>query len=105
MPEEREFFVAVSVDVRVRARLRNRPPTQYAISLEAHSEETGSFETIRLFDNAHGAHEMHRFRPGTGKMPGEIFFHGNTNAAIPAAIDLLKRDWQEIVVAYRRSSR
>lgn len=46
----------------------------YAIALVTELRER--LWTVRLYDNAHGINEMHRYTRTGGKQPGEVFTTG-----------------------------
>jgi hypothetical protein len=93
------FDLVLDVDVRVHVEREGRPLRQYAVMLQVMRD--GHWATIRLYDNAHGQHEMHRYRLNE-KQPAETFHHGEPREACPAAILELKDQWQAIVEGWER---
>jgi uncharacterized protein YndB with AHSA1/START domain len=77
--------------------------TMYAVALVA--RDGGRWTTVRLFDNAHGAHEMHRYTRHGGKRPAEQFHHGTPSEARRAARLEVMEGWQEMVRGWRRAKR
>lgn len=53
------FTRALADDARILVEFEGRPLERYAIMLQLLIE--GKWQTIRLFDNAHGDHDMHRY--------------------------------------------
>lgn len=53
------FVRPLSDDARVLVDLDGRPLKRYAVMLQLRIE--GRWQTIRLLDNAHGDHDMHRY--------------------------------------------
>lgn len=64
-------------------------------------KQEGEWRTARLYDNAHGVHDMHRYR-GTDKRDAEVFHQGPPTEALPAAVRELKESWPSIVEGWER---
>ena len=103
VPTEREIFIDVEPDIRIRYRRSEPPPpVSYAIVLE--SLEDREWTTVRLWDNADGVDEHHEHeytRVGGKKAPAILEFN-SSNEAMAAAIRTAKaeapgivRQWQE----------
>lgn len=101
MAHEREYVIKVADDLRILVCQSGRPITGYAVLLQVW--EGGEWRTIRLIDNAHGRHEMHRYTRREGKRSAESFHHGKINDAIPDAIADLRDRWETILAAWKRS--
>lgn len=54
------------------------------------------WQTILLFDNAHGQHDVHSYT-GAEKQPAERFMEGTAREAVPAAIRHIVTHWEAIV--------
>lgn len=93
------FDLYLDTDVRVHVEREGQPLDKYAVMLQV--DEDGEWATIRLYDNAHGNHDMHRYRGGN-KQPAETFHYGTSRDACPAAILELKAHWQAIVEGHER---
>jgi hypothetical protein len=89
-----DFAIRLDVDVRVYVEREGQPLEQYAVMLQV--LRGGEWQTIRLYDNAHGVHDMHRYI-GEEKQNAEVFHHGTAREACPAAILTLQGSWQAIV--------
>ncbi len=53
------FIRPLSANARILVELDGRPMEHYAVMLQLRIE--GEWQTIRLLDNAHGDHDMHRY--------------------------------------------
>lgn len=71
---------------------------RYAVMLQLRIE--GKWQTIRLLDNAHGDHDMHRYT-GVEKQPAERFSDGAANEVAPEAIRYLIDHWEAIVESWK----
>ena len=58
------------------------------------------WQTIRLIDNAHGDHDLHRYT-GSEKQPAERFAEGTVNEVAPMAIRYLIDHWEAIAEAWK----
>jgi hypothetical protein len=72
----------------------------YAVTLLAYDD--GLWHTIRLFDNAHGMNEMHRYTRTGGKQPAAVFHLGTAREAVEAAEEEVRQRWQAMVDGWRR---
>ena len=70
------FIRPLAADARVLVELEGRPLERYAVMLQLRIEDR--WQTIRLLDNAHGNHDMHRYT-GPEKQPAERFAEGTVN--------------------------
>ena len=73
------FIRWLSADARILVDLEGRPMGRYAVMLQLRIE--GKWQTIRLLDNAHGDHDMHRYT-GSEKRPAERFSEGTVNEVV-----------------------
>jgi hypothetical protein len=71
---------------------------RYAVMLQLRIE--GKWQTIRLLDNAHGEHDMHRYT-GLEKQPAERFSEGSAKEVAPQAIGYLTDHWEAIVESWK----
>jgi hypothetical protein len=74
------FSRRIADGVRVWVEFEGRPLERYAVMLQLRIE--GRWQTIRLLDDAHGDHDMHRYT-GTEKQPAERFAEGPVNEVAP----------------------
>jgi len=95
---EREAFIDVDPDIRIRFRRSQAPPpVSYAITLECRVD--GGWTTVRLWDNADDVdeHHEHEYTRADGKQAPEIHHFDTANDAMAAAIRKAKSEAQEIV--------
>ncbi len=65
----------------------------YAVMLQIRIDDR--WQTIRLIDNAHGEHDMHRYT-GSEKLAAERFADGYVREVVPMAIRYLITNWEAI---------
>lgn len=87
------FVRPLAPDARIYVDLEGRPLEHYAVMLQLRVD--GSWQTIRLLDNAHGDHDMHRYT-GSEKQPAERFADGAVGEVVPMAIRYLIDHWEAI---------
>ena len=92
------FTRGLAENARILVEFEGRPLARYAIMLQLLID--GRWQTIRLFDNAHGDHDMHRYT-GSEKQPAERFAEGAVNEIAPQAIDYLIEHWEAIADSWR----
>lgn len=92
------FIRRLSADARILVDLEGRPMQGYAVMLQLRIE--GRWQTIRLLDNAHGDHDMHRYT-GLEKQPAERFSEGSANEVVPKAIRYLIDHWEAIAESWK----
>ena len=92
------FIRPLSANARVLVELKARPLERYAVMLQLRIE--GRWRTVRLFDNAHGNHDMHRYT-GFEKQPAEKFAEGAVNEVVPMAIRHLIDHWEAIAESWK----
>jgi hypothetical protein len=92
------FIRQLSADARILVDLDGRPMGRYAVMLQLRID--GKWQTIRLLDNAHGDHDMHRYT-GSKKLPAERFSEGAVNEVAPEAIRHLIDHWEAIAESWK----
>jgi hypothetical protein len=60
----------------------------------------GRWQTVRVYDNRHGAHDMHRHTLSGGKQPAEPFHHGTAEEAFNDAVARIKAGYEEMVAGW-----
>lgn len=104
VPTEREIFIDVERDIRIRYRRSEPPPpVSYAIVLEI--LEDGEWTTVRLWDNADAVdeHHEHEYARAGGKQAPVVLDFSSPNEAMAAAIRKAKVEAPEIVRQWRES--
>jgi hypothetical protein len=92
------FIRPLSRDARILIEFEGQPLQRYAIMLQLRIE--GRWQTVRLLDNAHGDHDMHRYTGGE-KQPAERFAKGSVNEVAPQAISYLIDHWKAIAESWK----
>lgn len=97
----RRVFRDLAEGVRVRFLRSERPPIEYAITLEIRLD-TG-WTTVRLWDNADDLeeHHEHPYTESGGKQPPIVRTLASTNEAMAAAIRTATLDWEAIVERWK----
>jgi hypothetical protein len=75
--------------------------TNYAVVLAV--EEHGKLATVRLYDGAHSRNEMHRYTRQRGKRPAEIFHRGTLGEGMRAAIEEIRRGYEEMIDGWHQA--
>jgi hypothetical protein len=99
---EREIFIDLEPDVRIRYRRSEPPPpVRYAIMLEVLGK--GGWTVVRLWDNADAIdeHHEHDYTRAEGKHPPTVLPFGSANEAMAAAIRKAGTEWPAIVRRWR----
>jgi hypothetical protein len=92
------FIRPLSVDARLLVELEGRPLERYAVMLQL--QIGGRWQTIRLIDNAHGDHDLHRYT-GSEKQAAERCAEGAVSEVAPMAIRYLIDHWEAIAEAWK----
>lgn len=92
------FIRPLAEGARVLVELEGSPLERYAVMLQIRVD--GRWQTIRLLDNAHGDHDMHRYT-GSEKLPAERFAEGPANEVAPQAIAYLVKHWKSIAESWK----
>jgi hypothetical protein len=62
----------------------------------------GNWQTVRVYDNAHGRNEMHRHTLSGGKQPAEVFQSGDFGEAMRAAREAVLTGYETMIEGWRR---
>ena len=98
MEPDNAWVRPLTEEVRIYVEVQGRPLTRYAVMLHVHA--AGGWQTIFLFDNAHGRHDLHEYT-GTTERPAERFMEGDPRDVVPAAITFLVSHWQAIIESWK----
>jgi len=72
----------------------------YAVVLLA--RERGEWCAVRVYDNTHGAHDMHRYNRDGEKQPAEYVHQGSAGEALRAAMEAVRSGHKEMIESWRR---
>lgn len=61
----------------------------------------GEWHTVRVYDNAHGANEMHRYTLAEGKQAAEPVHAGEAGRAMRTARDEILAGFEKMIEAWR----
>jgi hypothetical protein len=92
------FIRLLAADARLLVELEGRPLAHYAVMLQLRIG--GRWQTVRLLDNAHDHHDMHRYT-GTEKQPAERFAEGPVSEVVPLTIRYLIDHWEAIARSWK----
>ncbi len=97
----RRAFIVLADRVRVRFTRSERPPFEYAITLEVDTGE--EWTTVRLWDNSDGLdqHHEHPYTERDGKHPPIVHAYASANEAMAAAIEAARTDWEAILECWK----
>jgi len=103
MSPRTEYDYPLSGEAIVYARLdtKDGEAVSYAVTLVV--EERGEPWTVRVYDNAHGAPEMHRYSREGGKQPAEKAPGATPSEGFNMALDLIASSFTEMIEAWRRA--
>lgn len=98
MEFDREWIVPLErKGARILVRHGGRPVTHYAAMLQVLQD--GQWHTIRLIDNAHEVHHMHRYA-GNLKQDAVLFGSGDPRDVLPKAVAYLVRASRSIIESW-----
>jgi len=73
---------------------------EYVIVLLA--REHGELRAVRVYDNTHQIHDMHRYNREGVKQPAETFHQGSAGEAMRSAVDAVRKGYREMIESWRR---
>lgn len=82
---------------------RGRDVVDYSVVLVI--EVDGRMETVRVYDGAHGENELHRYTRDGVKQAAEVFARGTLGEGMCAAIDEIKRGYEEMIDGWHKHER
>jgi hypothetical protein len=65
-------------------------------------EDQDAWHTVRVYDNAHQIHDMHRYNRAGEKQPAETFHGGSASEALRSAIETVRSGYSEMIESWRR---
>jgi hypothetical protein len=102
------FWIALSVDAEIEVRFERDQGriVRYAVILKARSQPggQGAWQTVRVYDNAHGDHDLHRYKKGR-KQLAETFIGGDPRSAMDFAIDQITAGHERMIESWRKDQK
>ena len=74
--------------------------TTFSVTLLA--RHGGVWQTVRVYDNAHGRNDMHRHTLSGGKEAAVTFHHGTASEAFQIAIAEIDAGYEEMIIGWLR---
>jgi hypothetical protein len=98
-----EWEQALAQGAQLYVRFSVVPPVlvSYSVLLATQADD-GQWHTVRVYDNAHDQHEMHRYTRRGGKQPGVVVHHGSANGAMRDAISSIRHGFEEMITAWQQ---
>src|SRR5580692_9794754 len=93
-----ELDLDVAIDVRFLTQLGE--VVNYAVVLLV--EEHDEWHAVRVYDNTHQMHDMHRYDRAGEKQAAEMFHRGSASEALQSAIETVRSGYSEMVESWRR---
>lgn len=87
-------------EIEVRFVTRRGVLVEYAVVLLV--EERGELRSVRVYDNAHGLNDMHRYNRAGEKQRAEAFHHGSASEALQSALSAVRDGYREMIESWRR---
>ena len=98
---EYEYPLSETAAVYARLDTEHGDAITYAVTLVA--EEDGELWTVRVYDNAHGEPEMHRYSRDGTKQPAESAPGSTASEGFNMALDLISNGFVEMIDGWRRA--
>jgi hypothetical protein len=86
--------------IEVRFVTRRSEVTGYAIVLLAFEQD--ELRAVRVYDNAHENHDMHRYNREGVKQAAETFHRGSAGEAMRSAIEAVRSGYREMIESWRQ---
>lgn len=80
---------------------RGRDVVDYSVVLVIEHEDRA--ETVRVYDDAHGENELHRYTRDGGKRAAEVFDRGTVGEGMRGAIATVEHGYDEMVKGWERA--
>ncbi len=87
-------------EIAVRFLTRRGEVTGYTVVLL--SVERGERRAVRVYDNAHRNHDMHRYNREGVKQAAHTSHQGSAGEAMRSAIEAIRSGYEEMIEAWRR---
>jgi hypothetical protein len=93
-----ELDLDVAIDVRFLTQRREVVDYVVVVLVEEHD----AWHAVRVYDNAHQLHDMHRYNRAGEKQVAEMFHRGSASEALQSAIETVRSGYSEMVESWRR---
>ena len=93
-----ELNAEAAIDVRFFA--RHDDVLDYAVVLLV--EERNAWHAVRVYDNVHRVHDMHRYNRAGEKQTAETFHQGSASEALQSAMEAVRSGYSEMIESWRR---
>jgi hypothetical protein len=97
---EYEYPLSETAIIYARLDTEHGEAVSYAVTLVV--EEAGELRAVRVYDNAHGASEMHRYSREGKKQPAEKAPGATPSEGFNMALDLISSGFMEMIDGWRR---
>ena len=101
MTPDFQIDVAPGVEILVEFKTERGELAGYTVLLRVLRD--GEWHEVRVWDNAHGDNEMHRYTRSGGKQAGVVFHQGSFAEGYRAAYADARTNFEEIVDGWERS--
>jgi hypothetical protein len=99
---ETDYRVGLEPTVEMDVRFLTRRGVLIEYSVVLLVEEGGMMRAVRVYDNAHGVNDMHRYNREGEKQPAETFHHGTASEALQSALEAVRGGCREMIDSWRR---
>ncbi|MGH2855012.1 MAG: DUF7718 family protein [Solirubrobacteraceae bacterium] len=93
-------WLDLDAEVGVRFLTHRSEVTYYVVVLLA--VDRGELWAVRVYDNAHERHDMHRYNREGVKQAAETFHQGSAAEALLSAIEAVRNGYREMIDSWRR---
>jgi hypothetical protein len=93
-----ELDVDAAIDVRFLT--RSGEVVDYVVVLLV--EDHDAWCAVRVYDNAHQMHDMHRYDRAGEKQTAEMFHRGSASEALQSAIETVRSGYSGMIESWRR---
>lgn len=94
------YELDVEAAIEVRFVTRRDDVVDYAVVLLV--EERNAWRAVRVYDNVHQMHDMHRYNRAGEKQTAETFHRGSADEALQSAIEAVRDGYSEMIESWRR---
>jgi hypothetical protein len=99
---ETSYRYELDLDAVIDVRFLNRRGEVIDYAVVLLGEEEGEWRAVRVYDNAHQTHDMHRYNRSGEKQMAETFHRGSAGEALQSAIETVRSGYSEMIESWRR---